>query len=69
MKSVVFQKSPCRKICTKEHENFNRKIPLHPPFSKGDLISSPLCKRGVRGDFLKMHFPNNGNSRKKNIII
>jgi len=26
------------------------KIPLNPPFSKGE-ISSPLCQRGARGDF------------------
>lgn len=30
----------------------NSKIPLHPPFSKGDFLNPPLCKRGSRGNLL-----------------
>jgi len=32
----------------------NFKIPLTPPFSKGEIPFSPLWKRGVRGDFVEL---------------
>jgi len=32
----------------------NFKIPLTPPFSKGEIAFSPLWKRGVRGDFIEL---------------
>ena len=32
----------------------NLEIPLTPPFSKGESPFSPLCKRGVKGDFIEI---------------
>jgi len=32
----------------------NFKIPLTPPFSKGEITFCPLWKRGVRGDFIEL---------------
>ena len=31
------------------------KIPLNPPFLKGEILYSPLWKRGVRGDLIHCH--------------
>jgi len=32
----------------------NFKIPLSPPFSKGEILFPPLWKRGVRGDSIEL---------------
>ncbi|MBI4654567.1 MAG: cobyrinate a,c-diamide synthase [Nitrospirae bacterium] len=62
---LKMDKTPISLRFTKENENIIRKIPLYPPFPKGDNfplsrevrgVYPPLWKRGGRGDFIKL-FP------------